>query len=742
MTDLASPANPTKRATRIVRSPGGRAELLARTSAPHLGLGQVPDRLAPEATASMVCGYCSTGCSLDVHLRDGVAVNITPSRAYPVNRGSACPKGWEALTPMEADDRASMPLLHGQPVSWPVAARTFVDGFRAIIDEHGPGAVAYLSTGQITTEEMALLGVVAKVGMGFLHGDGNTRQCMATSVVAHKTAFGFDAPPYTYADFEETDLAILFGSNLCVAHPILWERLARNSRGARVVVVDPRRTETAAAADQHVRVGPKGDLALLLGIGHVLVRDDLCDATFIEASTTGFEAWAEHVTAWTPDRAAAASGVPAADIVALARQIGTTERVSLWWTMGVNQGHQAVRTAEAIIDIALATGNIGRPGTGANSITGQCNAMGSRAFSGTASLFGGRAFGDAQHRAEVAAVLGCDVERIPSTDSLAYDQIIDGVRAGRIKGLWVIATNGAHSWIAKQGLADALDRLDLLVVQDLYADTDTARVADLVLPAAGWGEKDGTFINSERRVGLIKKVRQAPGQALSDLSILRLLATAWGCADLVTRWATPEDSFAMLQRLSAGRACDLTGIKGYDALERLGGVQWPLANGDDEPAPMAERRLYEDGRSFHADGRFRFASPEDPAPLPDPTTRVLPLTLITGRSTTAEWHTQTRTGRSAVLRRLAAPLGPAGEPMIDVHPEDAAPRSLVEGSPVRVVSRHGSIDAVVHITHDVGVRQAFLPMHHAATNLLTPPVVDPRSRQPAYKATAVDIVAR
>jgi len=709
---------------------GPRAVELARTTGPF-GLGQVPARLQPDATTRLVCGFCSTGCSLDAHLKDGQAVNLTPTRAYPVNAGSACPKGWDALTPVAADDRATTPLLHGEPVGWDQALRAFVDGFGRILDEHGPDSVAFLSTGQITSEEMALLGAVAKVGMGFVHGDGNTRQCMATSVAAHKLSYGFDAPPYTYADLEASDVVVLIGSNLAVAHPILWERLQRNPNDPTVVAIDPRRTETAAGATLHLPIAPKGDMALLLGLLHVIIRDDLVDADFVAEHCAGYDALAEVARRWPPVRAAEVAGVTADDIEDLARTISRGRAVSFWWTMGVNQGHQAVRTAQAVIALALITGNVGRPGTGANSITGQCNAMGSRLWSMTASLYAGRSFEEEADRAAVAQICGWPEDRIPSRPSMAYDQIIDGIRSGQIKGLWVLATNTAHSWGDRGELAGLLESLDLLVVQDLYADTDTARHADLFLPAAGWGEKDGTMINSERRIGLVKQVRRPPGQALSDFAILRLVAHAWGCGDLFEEWSTPEAVFRILGRLSAGRPCDHSGVTSYRELDDAGGVQWPAPAGS---GPWAsERRLYEDGRSYHADGRFRLVVTE-PEPSPRPTSETFPLILLTGRGSTAAWHTQTRTGRSPVLRRLV----PA-DLRIDLHHADAAELGVAEDDEVEVASAWGSVRCRAQVGDVVQRGQAFLPMHDAATNLLTHPVVDPISRQPSYKDTPVAV---
>ena len=244
--------------------------------------------------------------------------------------------------------------------------------------------------------------------------------------------------------------------------------------------------------------------------------------------------------------------------------------------MGVNQSYEGVRLAQSMINLALMTGNIGKPGTGANSITGQCNAMGSRLFSNTTNLLGGRAFENETDRKTVAERTGIPVERIPSEPSYAYDQIIDAIERGEIKGLWLIATNTAHSWINQKRFRKIREKLDFLVVQDMYHTTDSAEIADLVLPAAGWGEKDGTFINSERRIGRTRKVRKAPGQALSDFNIFRLIAHHWGCGELFAEWSSPEAVFQILKRLSAGQPCDITGIEGYDHLDRVGGIQWPL----------------------------------------------------------------------------------------------------------------------------------------------------------------------
>jgi len=708
----------------LLRSPG------------RFGLGQVPAKTAPDATTGMVCGYCSTGCGLTVHLRGGEAVNLSPSGAYPVNLGMACPKGWEALTVLDAPDRATVPLLRDddgarRPVDWDTAMTVMARRFQAIQAEHGPESVAFLGTGQIATEEMALLGSVAKFGMGMVHGDGNTRQCMSTAVVAYKQAFGFDAPPYTYQDFEESDCIVLVGSNLCIAHPIMWERVMRNRNKPEIVVVDPRRTETAASATLHLPARPKTDLVLFLGLANLMIERGWVDREFVDAHTSGFEEFAKFVRRFGLLSVAYETGLPPAHIDRLATMIHERKRVSFWWTMGVNQSHEGTRTAQAIINLALLTGNIGRPGTGANSVTGQCNAMGSRLFSNTSAMIGGHEFTDPAHRAKVASVLNIPETRIPKTPSWAYDEILDGVRDGKIKGLWVIATNPAHSWIEQDRVPDLFNRLDFLVVQDMYHSTETAKLADLLLPAAAWGEKEGTFINSERRLGLLKKVRRAPGQALSDFHIFKLAAHYYGCGEMFSGWESPEAAFQIMKRLTEGRPCDFSGVRDYRAIDAAGGVQWPYPQTDPDTAP--QRRLFADGQFYHPDGRARFLF-ENPRPAGEEADDDYPLVLLTGRGSASQWHTQTRTAKSDVLRTLYPP-----ETHVEIHPDDAAPLGVEPGGAVVVESRRGAVRARAFVSPGVSRGQVFLPMHDPGTNRLTFSEFDPYSRQPSYKSCAVRV---
>src|SRR5258708_2808448 len=802
------------RAAKFLRRWDGRLTQELVLHPAQFGLGKVPARLKPDDVTSMICGFCSTGCSLNVHLKNGQAVKLKPKKDYPVNLGMACPKGWEALTPLSARDRATTPLLRGsqgnlEPIDWDTALQIFTLRFKAIMEQHGPESVAFISTGQIVCEEMALLGALAKFGMGMMNGDGNTGKVVGRVVTAYKESVGFDAPPYTYQDFEESDVIVLVGSNLCIAHPILWQRICRNRHEPEIIVIDPRTTETALAATQHYPIKPKSDLLLFYAIAHRFIKRGWIQKEFVDAHTEGFTEFVEHVTQFPPERVLPKLGLTIAEFDRLAETIHRGRRVSFWWTMGVNQGHEATRTAQAIINLALMTGNIGRPGTGGNSITGQCNAMGSRLFSNATKLLGGHNFSDPIHREKIARILKIKPESIPTRNSLAYDQILQGVADGKIKGLWIIATNPGHSWIHQKSFHEAAKQLDFCVVQDMYYTTETAREAHLVLPAAAWGEKEGTFINSERRIGLAKLLSRAPGEALADFHIFKLIAQYWGCGDLFRRWTSPEAVFQIIREVTRGQPCDITGIESYQMIEDAGGIQWPypdqsnerdragtsgnegerawsgaasartlgphetsssagpttnwakqagptklpesettrrsLATPGNDPASSSsncraaiptQRRLFEDGRFFHRNGRaqFRFDPPTRAPELPD---TEYPFFLLTGRGTSAQWHTQSRTAKSAVLRKLYP-----DQIYVEINPDDAKRLGIETGELVEVSSRRGQLEAVAFVTGTVASGQVFIPMHYVATNELTFPAFDPWSRQPAYKSAAVKIVKR
>jgi len=621
------------------------------------------------------------------------------------------------------------------PCDWEQAMRLFTEKLQSIQKQFGPESVAFLSTGQITTEEMAFMGSLYKFGMGFVHCDSNTRQCMATAHVAYKESFGYDAPPYTYADFQESDVLIFVGSNPCIAHPIMWQWVTHNPHHPEIIVVDPRRTETAMASTQHYAIQPKSDLTLLYGLAHLLIEMGAINHDFIEAHTFGYMEFAEFVQAFTPARVSEATGIPEKRMRHFAQTIASGKRVSFWWTMGVNQGHESTRTAQAIINLALMTGNIGRPGTGANSITGQCNAMGSRLYANITSLLGGHDAKNDEHRSKIASILQIDESTIPRQTSLAYDQIVQGVADGKIKALWIVATNSSHSWINHGEFNRILEKLDFLVVQDMYPTTETAQRADLYLPAAGWGEKDGTLINSERRIGLVKKVMRAPGLALSDFNIFQLIAHYWGCGEMFARWTSPEAVFQILKEISRGQPSDISAIQNYRMIDLCGGIQWPCREADlgEDGLPVQQRRLFEDGRFYTKDHRARFLY-EKPREMAEKTDQAYPFLLLTGRGTSSQWHTNTRTEKSDVLRKLY-PV----DCYVEIHPLDAQRLDIEANASVQVSSRRGAIEARAFITATVQSGQLFIPMHYREVNRLTFPSFDPYSRQPSYKSCAVTI---
>ncbi len=691
-----------------------------------------------EKPVSTICSYCSIGCALEVSRKDGGGYLIQGQPDYPVNLGKACDKGLNLIEPLLSGSRGTQPLLKTEsglkPVDWDEAVEVFSSRMKAIISEWGPESVAFLSTGQITTEEMALLGAVAKFGMGMVHGDGNTRQCMASASVAYKQAFGFDAPPYACSDLEESDVIVFFGANPVVAHPLLWSRIRSNCSQPTVIVVDPRKTKSAQAATHHYALEPKTDLLLLYAISNVLIERGWIDHEFIEQHTQGFPVYRAHVAEYPVKYAASRCGLSEEQIEEFARLIHEGRCVSFWWSMGVNQSHQGVKTSEAIINLALMTGNIGRPGTGANSITGQCNAMGSRLFANTTNLFGGHDFEDCGHRRKIAAILNINDSRIPDQPSLPYHKILERVRKGEIKGLWIVGTNPAHTWVDLNGFEEAAEALDFLVVQDIYPDTATARLADLYLPAAASSEKEGSFINSERRIGHVQKVCDPPGEALPDFDIFLRIARAWNCGSWIENWKDPESVFRLLQKVSAGQPCDITGIQGYEHLDEAGGIQWPFPAGG--TLTKNQRRLFGDLQFFHKDGKARFGFTEL-AESAEQCSPDYPFWLITGRGSITQWHTLSRTDKVEKLRRMSPE-----KLYVEINPQDAAELGIGQGDTVWVCSARGEIPAVAALEESMARHHVFLPMHYESTNRLTLPSFDPESFQPTYKSGAVVLEKR
>ena len=695
--------------------------------------GAIPSAKKPDRWVRTTCGYCSVGCGMYVGVRDGRAVAVKGDAQHPVNRGRLCPKGLSEHLAIHSPDRLTAPLLHGRATTWDRALDAMTDGFTRLLADHGPDAVAIISTGQLVTEEFYALGKLARAGLGLRHVDGNTTLCMASAVSGYKRSFGSDGPPGAYSDFDDADVIVLVGSNLADNHPLLAPRLLDNKNRS-LIVIDPRVTKTTMLADVHVPLLPRSDIAFLNGVLHVLIRDGFVDEAYVEAHTNGFAELAIHVKGFDPEDVAVACGIRADLVVSVAHAIGRGKRVSLAWTMGVNHSTQGTETVTLLNAIALVTGNIGRAGAAPLSITGQCNAMGSREAASTASGAGYRAWDNPADRAELAALWNVPVESLPNQRGRAYPQIIDGVLEGTIRGLWVIGTNPIVSFPDRNRIEEAFGRLDLLVVQDIFP-TPTTALAHIVLPAAMWGEKDGTYTNTERRVSPARAAVAPPGEARTDFDIVLAVAERLGMRDeLFPGWTRPADAFAEWRRVSAGRLCDYSGITA-ELLDEQGGVQWPCAAGDDLAAAQGgTARLYADGQFPTADGKAILWCVE-PLALEEPPTDTYPLLLNTGR-VVEHWHTRTKTGRIAVLNSLVP------DAWIEMSPQDAAATGVMDRQAVRVVSARGAIDGIrVRITETVRAGEVFVPFHFAeqCINYLTLALFDPISYEPNYKQCAVRV---
>ena len=703
---------------------------LDRTYVLDDAFGPVHESRAPDRWVRTTCGYCSVGCGMLVGVRDGEAVAARGDPDHPVNRGRLCPKGLSEHLTLRADGRLLHPTVDGQRASWDDALARAAGGFRELLDRHGPESVAVLSTGQLVTEEFYALGKLVRLGMGAAHYDGNTTLCMASAVSGYKLSFGSDGPPGCYEDLAEADVVVLWGANIADNHPLLVPRLLEN-RAATTIVVDPRVTKTAMLAGLHLPVRPRSDITLLNGMLKVLVDEDLVDREYVERHTDGFDALVQSIQDYPLERVVRECGLDGEDVLRAARAVGNARSCLIAWTMGVNHSVQGTETVTLLNTLAAVTGNIGRPGAAPMSITGQCNAMGTRETGFTASMPGYRAYDDLAARAELARLWGIDESRLPKERGRAYPDIVNAVVNGKVKGLWIIATNPVVSFPNREVLEFALSRLDLLVAQDGF-QTPTTDLAHVVLPAAIWGEKDGTFTNSERRVSRVRKVVEPAGEARSDFDIFLAFADHLGVRDeLYPAWSGPRDAFEEWRRVSAGRLCDYSGIT-WERIDAAGGVQWPCPS-DDSGIPLdGTARLYGDGR--FPSGRVALR-PVSPQPMSDPPRPDYPLLLNTGR-TVEHWHTRTKTARVAVLDEMSP------EGWIEVNPHDAAELRLRSGDAVRVVSARGAIERLpARITATVRPGEVFIPFHYdeMCANRLTNDEFDPISREPNYKQCAVRV---
>ncbi len=689
-----------------------------------------------ERWVNTTCGYCSVGCGMQIGVRDGVAVSVRGNPEHPVNRGKLCPKGLAEHHSITAEGRAKHPLLREQGmlkrVSWEKAIDTLAERMRAVQRRHGQESVGVISTGQLVTEEFYALGKLVQLGLGTRHYDGNTTLCMSTAVAGYKRSFGSDGPPGAYEDFEKADVILLIGANIAENHPILCMRLDANPART-VIVADPRVTKTAMMADVYLPVKPRSDLALLNAMLRVIVEEGLYDREYVERHTTGFDELRASLQGVTLEAAAQITGIAPEVIRKVALLYARAERPFIGWTMGVNHSTKGTETVNAINNLALITGNIGQPGASPFSITGQCNAMGTREAGFSSSLPGYRKFESARDREELARLWNVDVERIPAQRGLAYPDIIEAAVAGRIRALWIIGTNPLVSFPNIDLLKHALGNLEFLVVQDGFHPTPTTDLADLVLPAAIWGEKEGTYTNSERRVSKVNAAVAPPGGARSDFDIFLAVAERLSCREeIYPGWQSPGDAFAEWRKVSQARLCDYSGMT-YAALEEHGGIQWPFAEGSGE-APAAARRLYADGVFQTEDGRARLL-PTEWTPFPEQPSAEFPLVLNTGR-TVEHWHTRTKTGAISILERMAP------RAWLEMNPVDAGRQSLRPHDRVEVISARGRVSRVeLRITEIVAPGQVFLPFHFFETNAnqLTQSAFDPVSREPNFKQCAVRV---
>ncbi|WP_051471282.1 nitrate reductase [Patulibacter minatonensis] len=743
-----------------------------------------------ERTVRTACPYCGVGCGLKATVQRGRLVRVEGDEDHPVNRGRTCAKPLALPGALHSRDRATTPRRREHPdgpwqdLGWDEALGWAGDRLRAIVDEHGPEAVAFYVSGQLMTEDYYVVNKLAKGFIGTNTVDSNSRLCMSSAVAGYKATFGSDGPLPSYDDLDEADCILLLGSNAATCHPIVWQRIKRAQERTdrppcQVIVVDPRSTPTAQQADLHLPVRPGGDIPLLLGMLHVIERDGLTDDRFLADHTEGWDELRVQADAWPPERAAEVSGVPQELIEDAARQFATAGAAMTCWTMGANQSVVGTDKNRALHALCLATGHVGRPGAGPLSLTGQPNAMGGREVGGLSTFLPGYRNATVAEDRETLNTYW----RLPQTAAGVSDRpglvatdLIDALHDGTVKAVWIMATNPAVSLPHSAKVHEALRRAELVVVQDAYHPTETTAVADLVLPAAQWPEKAGTTTSSERRVTLMRKAVDPPGLALPDWRILAKLGAAMGWAEHFA-WPDAAAVHAEFVGLTAGRVCDQTGIT-HGRLGRDGSVRWPFTAEDAERADVDRDhhspRLYPGNVFPTPSGRARLGRLDDGG-VAETTDDDHPLLLTTGR-VGGQWHTMTRTGKSPEL------LAADPRPFVELHPEDARRAGVADGERVRLVSRRG--EAIVQAKvlggnagdapgdggpaqaedRDRGRRAtdgalrgggirpgvAFAPFHWGALhapagdgqlNALAHDATDPVSRQPELKAMAVRVEA-
>ncbi|GAA4044944.1 molybdopterin oxidoreductase family protein [Agromyces indicus] len=725
------------------------------------------------------CVLCSNGCGCDIAVKDGRMVGVRGHADDPVNRGRLGPKGlfasWQG---MANRDRLTTPLVRRdgrlQPASWDEAMSLIVERSRALLDEIGPLSHGFYTSGQLFLEEYYALGVIGKAGIGTPHMDGNTRLCTATAAFALKESFGADGQPGCYGDIDECEALFLYGHNLAATQTVTWARVLDRLEGPEppvLVVVDPRRTPVAERATVHLAVKPGTNLALMLALVREVLANGWADDAWLAEHTIGLDELRGQAEPWTPERAAEECGVDAGDIREAARIFGTTGRVLSTVLQGFYQSAQATAASCQVNNLHLLRGMIGRPGAGILQMNGQPTAQNNRECGADGDLPGFRNWENPRHIDELAELWGVDPLVIPHWAPPTHAlQLFRWVEQGSIRFLWISATNPAVSLPELARIRDILVKPEaFVVVQDLYL-TETAALADVVLPAAGWGEKTGTFTNTTRTVHLSEQAVDPPGEARSDLDIFLDYARRMDFRRTDGRplidWHGPEDVYRAWQECSRGRPCDYTGIS-YDDLRREGAIQWPRREGE----TTSPERLYADGRfpthrdecenyghdlltgadvggeayaALAPDGRaiLRSAPYTGPHESPD---EEYPFRFTTGRAI-HHFHTRTKTGRSPELDAAAPSV------WLEMSATDAAERGLDDGDLVEVRSRRGRIVAPLRVS---GIRSGtvFAPFHYGywdappgaeerrptAANELTITEWDAVSKQPVFKTAAVRV---
>ncbi|HEV8095699.1 MAG TPA: nitrite reductase small subunit NirD [Burkholderiales bacterium] len=691
--------------------------------------------IEPRREVATTCCYCGIGCGVLVRTENRQIVAVRGDPSHPANYGRLCSKGL-SLHKADPSFRALYPEIGNQRQTWDAALGFIVEKFRSTLAAQGADAVGFYISGQFLTEDYYVFNKLARGLIGTNNIDTNSRLCMASAVAGYKQTLGADAPPACYEDVESAECVFIAGSNTAWAHPVLYRRIEK-ANPKHLIVVDPRKTETAHAATLHLQIVPGTDVALFNGMLHVMLREEWVDRAYIARCTEGLDSILGIASDFSLKRSAAICGIEERRIVEAARLFATSSATLSLYCQGLNQSSSGTAKNVALINLHLATGHIGRPGAGPFSLTGQPNAMGGREVGGMANLLSAhRDLGNASHRAEIAAYWG--VRDLPAKPGKTAVEMFEAVRAGEIKIVWIACTNPAQSLPDQKLVHEALERAELVIVQDAYRNTETARYAHVFLPAAGWGEKEGTMTNSERRISRVRAAVPPPGEAWPDWRIAvefsRRLAPV---GERLFPFEAPESIFNEHRETTSGRDLDITGLS-YALLDARGPQQWPFP----EQAGEGRKRLYEEGVFPTPSGRARFvATPY--RPVAEEVDEQYPLRLTTGRLRD-QWHTMSRTGTVAGL------FAHEPEPRLMMHPEDLSRFACEDLELVKVSSRRG--DLYASVAADPGVRPGlvYLPMHWGArflggdgrlgVNELTLGALDPSSKQPELKHCAVRVL--